>query len=168
MEATSTGGTDFGEGPVEHWLEHRNTVPSWDVFLDKKLMVDTIEVAATWDRVGELYERVIAALQARPGILSASAHSSHSYRQGTNLYITFILQPEDFTKAEAAYLDAWGCVMETTIACGGTIAHHHGIGRLRTPWLERELRSGYPVLRTVKQALDPQGLLNPGVLIPTG
>jgi alkyldihydroxyacetonephosphate synthase len=165
--ATAAGGEDFGEAPVVHWLEHRNTVPTWDVFLEKEVMVDTIEIAATWDRVGPLYERVVAALQQRPGILSASAHSSHSYKQGTNLYITFVLKPDDFATAERDYLDAWGCVMQTAIDCGGTIAHHHGIGRLRTPWLERELRSAYPVLRAVKRALDPDGLLNPGVLVPT-
>jgi alkyldihydroxyacetonephosphate synthase len=165
--ATAAGGEDFGDAPVEHWLAHRNIVPTWDVFLEKEVMVDTIEIAATWDRVGELYQRVIAALGQRPGILSASAHSSHSYKQGTNLYITFVLKPDDFATAERDYLDAWGCVMQTAIDCGGTIAHHHGIGRLRTPWLERELRSAYPVLRAVKRALDPDGLFNPGVLVPT-
>src|SRR5205807_6698 len=48
----------------------------------------------------------------------------------------------------------------------GTIAHHHGIGRLRTRWMERELGGGLAVLRALKQALDPKGIMNPGVLIP--
>ena len=55
--------------------------------------------------------------------------------------------------------------MEATIAAGGTIAHHHGIGRLRVPWLERELKSAYPVLQAVKRALDPAGIMNPGTLV---
>src|SRR5439155_441900 len=50
-------------------------------------------------------------------------------------------------------------------AAGGTISHHHGIGRLRAPWLERELGSAYPLLRALKRALDPSGIMNPGVLL---
>jgi alkyldihydroxyacetonephosphate synthase len=56
-------------------------------------------------------------------------------------------------------------VMEATLAGGGTIAHHHGIGRLRVPWLERELGTAYPVLRAIKRALDPAGIMNPGTLL---
>ncbi len=155
----------LGDAPVEHWLSHRNEVPSWDLFLDREIMVDTIEIAATWDRVGALYDGVVAALQGVPGMLMASAHSSHSYVQGTNLYVTFAMKPEDFSQAEAGYLQAWTAVMEATLAGGGTIAHHHGIGRLRVPWLERELGGAYPVLRALKRALDPAGIMNPGTLL---
>jgi alkyldihydroxyacetonephosphate synthase len=151
---------------VEHWLERRNTIPSWDQFLDQEMMVDTIEVSAAWDRVAALYDGVIAALKAKPGMLVASAHSSHSYRQGTNLYITFAVKPEKFADAEAAYVGAWAAVMEATLAAGGSISHHHGIGRMRVPWIERELGTAYPVLRALKRALDPDGLMNPGVLLP--
>jgi alkyldihydroxyacetonephosphate synthase len=141
-------------------------VPTWDQFLEQEMMVDTIEVSATWDRVAALYDGVIAALRSRPGMLVASAHSSHSYRQGTNLYITFAVKPEKFVDAEAAYTDAWAAVMEATLAAGGSISHHHGIGRMRVPWIARELGSAYPVLQTLKRALDPDGLMNPGVLLP--
>jgi len=164
--ATAGGGTAIGPAPVEHWLERRNHVPTWDQFLDQEMMVDTIEVSATWDRVAALYDGVIAALRSRPGMLVASAHSSHSYRQGTNLYVTFAVKPERFADAEAAYTGAWAAVMEATLAAGGSISHHHGIGRMRVPWIVRELGSGYPVLQAVKRALDPDGLMNPGVLLP--
>ncbi len=157
--------TAVGADPVTHWLGNRNNVPSWDFFLQNGLVVDTIEVAATWDRVGALYDQVVASLGKIPGLIAGSAHSSHSYGQGTNLYITFAIKPDDYADAERLYLEAWGRVMETTIAAGGTIAHHHGIGRLRVPWLERELKSGYPVLQAIKRALDPAGLMNPGTLL---
>jgi alkyldihydroxyacetonephosphate synthase len=156
---------DVGTAPVEHWLGHRNTVPSWDFFLQNGLVVDTIEVAAAWDRVAGLYDAVVASLRQVPGVLAGTAHSSHSYPQGTNLYISFALRPDDYADAETLYLDAWGRVMEATIAHGGTIAHHHGIGRLRVPWLERELKSAYPILQAVKRALDPAGIMNPGALL---
>jgi alkyldihydroxyacetonephosphate synthase len=165
IEGTAGDAPRLGPAPVEHWLEHRNTVPSWDFFLDRGLMVDTIEIAATWDRVGGLYESVVGALHKVPGMVVASAHSSHSYVQGTNLYVTFVLKPEDFSRAEETYLQAWSSVMEATLAAGGTIAHHHGIGRMRVPWLERELGGAYPVLRAIKRALDPAGIMNPGALL---
>jgi alkyldihydroxyacetonephosphate synthase len=163
--ATAMRATPVGPEPVTHWLGHRNTVPSWDLFLEREMVVDTIEIAATWDRIAGLYDRAVASLREVSGLLAASAHSSHSYAQGTNLYITFAIKPDDYAKAEEAYLGAWGRVMETTLAVGGTIAHHHGIGRLRVPWLERELASAYPVLQAVKRALDPAGIMNPGTLV---
>ena len=165
--AASRGAKTLGAAPVEHWLEHRNSVPSWDFFLDREMIVDTIEIAATWDRVAVLYDAVLDGLGSVPGMLAASAHSSHSYAQGTNLYITFAVKPEDFARAEDTYLQAWTRVMEATLAAGGTIAHHHGIGRLRVPWLERELGTAYPVLRALKHALDPAGIMNPGTLLAT-
>lgn len=165
VAAVCAGAVAVGPAPVEHWLAHRNEVPSWEFFFERGIVVDTIEVAATWDRVAALYDALMAALQGVPGLLVASAHSSHSYGQGTNLYVTFALRPDDFARAEELYLDAWGRVMETTMARGGTIAHHHGIGRLRVPWLERELGSAYPVLLALKRALDPANRMNPGTLV---
>lgn len=164
-EATAQGGEPCGPEPVTHWLGHRNEVPSWDFFLEREIVVDTIEIAADWDRVGGLYDSAIAALQQVPGLVVGSAHSSHSYPQGTNLYITFVVKPPDWAQAEAAYLDAWTRTMEAALAAGGTIAHHHGVGRLRTPWLEREWGTAYPILVALKRALDPTGLMNPGVLV---
>lgn len=158
-------GTAVGTAAIDHWLGHRNTVPSWDSLMDKGLIADTIEIAASWDKVGPLYERVVAALRGVPGMLVASAHSSHSYLTGTNLYVTFAIKPEDWSQAEALYLDSWARVMQATIESGGTIAHHHGVGRLRVPWLEKELGGAYQVLRALKRALDPAGILNPGTLL---
>jgi len=163
-EACSEG-TALGTDSIDHWLGHRNTVPSWDSLMDKGLIADTIEIAATWDKVEALYDRVVAALRGVPGMLVASAHSSHSYLSGTNLYITFAIKPDDWSQAEALYLDSWGRVMQATLESGGTIAHHHGIGRLRVPWLEKELGGAYQVLRALKRALDPAGILNPGTLL---
>jgi alkyldihydroxyacetonephosphate synthase len=160
------GAVERDAAAAEHWLEGRNTVPAWDFFLARELVVDTIEVAAGWDRVAALYDAVVAALRDVPGAVLASAHSSHSYVQGTNLYVTFVVKPADWSRAEESYLEAWGRVMQATLAGGGTISHHHGIGRLRTRWLADELGTSYPVLAAVKRALDPSNVMNPGVLVP--
>ncbi len=165
-EAVALGAVPCGAAPVEHWLQGRNTVPSWELFLEREMVVDTIEVATDWDRVAALYDAVVAALAGAPGILAASAHSSHSYMQGTNLYITFAVKPPDWSRAEESYLDAWGRVMRATLERGGTISHHHGIGRLRARWIAEELGTAYPVLQALKRALDPRGVMNPGALLP--
>ncbi len=164
-EAATGGGQAVGSEPVAHWLEARNKVPTWDFFLDREMLADTIEVAATWDRIGTVYDTVVEALSGAPGVVVASGHSSHGYPQGTNIYFTFVMKPEPFTEAEPAYLEAWARALRATLAAGGTISHHHGIGRLRAPWLERELGSAYPLLRDLKRALDPSGIMNPGALV---
>src|SRR5262249_45130567 len=132
-EAAAGGGTAVGSEPAAHWLEARNKVPSWDFFLDREMLADTIEVAATWDRIGTVYETVVAALAGAPGVIVASGHSSHGYPQGTNIYFTFVMKPEDFARAEEAYLEAWARALRATLAGGGTISHHHRIGRLPAP-----------------------------------
>ncbi|HXQ21381.1 MAG TPA: FAD-binding oxidoreductase [Candidatus Acidoferrales bacterium] len=164
---TAHGGTEVGTEPVQHWLAERNQVPGFESFLQRGFVLDTIEVATTWDHIHDLYREVIAALQTVEGVIVASGHSSHSYAQGTNIYFTFVARPEDPVRAEPTYLACWRQTMEATLRCHGTIAHHHGIGRLRTPWMERELgATGLAVLRALKHTLDPNGIMNPGALIP--
>jgi alkyldihydroxyacetonephosphate synthase len=163
---TAAGGTPAGDDPVQHWLGERNHVPGFETFLQRGFVLDTIEVATTWDHIDELYREVIAALHTVEGIGVASGHSSHSYPQGTNIYFTFVARPDDPARAEATYLACWEQAMEATLRCHGTISHHHGIGRLRVPWMQRELGVGLDVLRAIKRTLDPNGIMNPGVLIP--
>jgi alkyldihydroxyacetonephosphate synthase len=164
-EAAAGGAKPVGTEPAAHWLEARNTVPSWDFFLDREMLADTIEVAATWGRIERVYESVVAALAGAPGVIIASGHSSHAYPQGTNVYFTFVMKPDDFARAEDAYLEAWARALRATLAAGGTISHHHGIGRLRARWLAEELGSALPLLRDLKRALDPSGIMNPGALL---
>jgi alkyldihydroxyacetonephosphate synthase len=161
------GGVATDAAAVDQWLGHRNRVPSFRSFLEQGVVVDTIEVAATWSRVDALYDAVVAALSKVPGVLSATAHSSHSYRSGTCLYFSFAARPESPDRMRETYGACWRAAMEATLAAGGGIAHHHGIGRVRRSWLGAEIgASGVTVLRSLKQALDPGGLLNPGNLIP--
>jgi len=164
-DCLAVGGVEIGDEPARHWLQKRNEVPSWDFFIDREMLADTIEVAVTWDRIDDLYDEVRTALAESPGVILASGHSSHGYQQGTNIYFTFVMKPADFARAEEDYLAAWGNAMRATLKVGGTISHHHGIGRLRAPWLAEELGSGYPLLKDLKRALDPKGIMNPGTLL---
>jgi len=165
---TSFGGMPVGEQPVTHWLEERNNVPRFESFLEKGFVLDTVEVAAGWDRIHDLYREVIAAVQTVKDLIVVSGHSSHSYAQGTNIYFTFVARPENPADAEQTYFQCWRLTMEATLRCGGTIAHHHGIGRLRAEWMAKEHGAGLSVLQAVKRTLDPRGIMNPGVLFPSG
>jgi len=152
---------------VEHWLAHRNEVPSFRELNERGLVVDTIEVAATWTRVLPLYHAVTTALRELPEVVLASAHSSHSYRSGTNLYFTFAARVDDRARMPEVYSECWRRTMQATLASGGGIAHHHGIGRVRRAHLRAELGDpGVALLRALKRSLDPEDLLNPGVLLP--
>jgi alkyldihydroxyacetonephosphate synthase len=162
-----TGGEPADASAVDTWLEERNHVPGFRGFLEKGIILDTIEVACTWDRVTELYRRATASLREVPDLLLASAHSSHSYRSGTNLYITFAAKPERREAMAETYRECWRRTMEEALAVGAGIAHHHGIGRVRSGFLAGEIgEAGVAVLRAVKRALDPDELLNPGALLP--
>jgi alkyldihydroxyacetonephosphate synthase len=152
---------------VEHWLEHRNQVPSFRELNERGLVVDTIEIAATWSRVMPIYRAVVESLRELPEIALASAHSSHSYRSGTNLYFTFAARVEDRNRMPEIYRECWRRAMVATAANGGGIAHHHGIGRIRRAHLRGEVGdAGIALLRALKRSLDPDDLLNPGVLLP--
>jgi alkyldihydroxyacetonephosphate synthase len=163
---TGHGGEAIGEAPVQHWLAERNQVASLQSFIERGFVLDTIEVAAEWDRIHTLYGEVCAALRTVKNLIVISGHSSHSYPQGTNIYFTFVARPEDPADAEPTYLACWEQAMAATLRAGGTICHHHGIGRMRTPWMAAEHGAGLEMLRAVKRALDPKGILNPGALLP--
>jgi len=152
---------------VEHWLGHRNNVPGWDAILSRNIVADTVEVSADWTKIAGVYDDAVASLKEVPGCMAASAHSSHVYRSGLNLYFTFAVQTAGPQEMEATYMDCWRRIMEATRDNGGSLSHHHGIGRVRRGWLETELGSeATALLRKVKAAVDPNGIMNPGALIP--
>lgn len=172
VEAVTTLAAEMGLVPlppaiVEHWLGHRNHVPGWDQILDRGIVADTVEVSAPWDRIGAVYDAATRSVSGIPGCLAASAHSSHVYRSGLNLYFTFAIRPDAAEDMEAAYFESWRRIMTETAAAGGSLSHHHGIGRIRRDWMETELgATGVTLLQTLKRALDPAGVMNPGVLVP--
>jgi len=160
------GGRSVGDGPVRSWIEHRNEVPSFSSLLEQGLVVDTIEVAAGWDRLVPLYDEVVAAGSKIDGMLAMSGHVSHCYTQGANIYFTFVgVHGGDLNKALDIYDRAWEVTMRATRAADGTVAHHHGIGRVRKQWLRAELGEAYDTLVRIKQAIDPNNIMNPGALL---
>jgi alkyldihydroxyacetonephosphate synthase len=94
-------------------------------------------------------------------------HLSHLYPSGSSLYFTFLVKGSDDRDAEARYLAAWDQAVRSCDAMGGTLTHHHGVGRLKSRFLAMELgETGVGVLTRIKAALDPDGIMNPRVLLP--
>jgi len=94
-------------------------------------------------------------------------HLSHLYSSGSSLYFTFLISGTDDQDAAARYLAAWDDAVRSCAAAGGTLTHHHGVGRLKAAYLTGELgEAGVDVLKKIKKALDPQQIMNPGVLLP--
>lgn len=164
-EATPTS-VGLDAALVGRWLAHRNDLGALGQAVSQGLVVDTVEVAAPWARVPALYSSVIEEVRALEGTVAVSAHCSHSYLDGTCLYFTFAGHVgDDLDRKDAYYLAAFGTATRATIAAGGAIAHHHGVGLNRARFLGTAL--GDPamhVLAGLKGILDPAGILNPGVL----
>jgi alkyldihydroxyacetonephosphate synthase len=152
---------------VERWFARRNDVSALESVTRAGIVVDTIEIAAPWAALTTIYDGALAGLTGTAGILAASAHESHAYLDGACLYFTFAGRgpdPDDDIWAEDFYLRCWQAVLGPTLANGGSISHHHGVGLVRGPYLAEALGAGFGVLRQVKEALDPRGILNPGKL----
>lgn len=147
---------------VEHWLATRNDVSALDDALAHGLVVDTIEVAAIWSDIPSTYHQVIDAVSAVPGTLMASAHCSHAYGTGACLYFTLAGAPPVDEK-DNWYASMWSAAMDAARAAGATLSHHHGVGLVRAAELSAEAGvAGMAAFQAIKDALDPEGILNPG------
>jgi alkyldihydroxyacetonephosphate synthase len=152
---------------VGSWLEHRNDVSALAAVSRRGIVVDTAEVAARWGALPRVYRDTLDALAAVDGTLVASAHQSHAYTDGACLYFTFAGRAPD--GADAAWKDgyyrrAWDAITSVTLAQGGAISHHHGIGINRARFMGQALGPTHAVLASLKAVLDPNGILNPGKL----
>jgi alkyldihydroxyacetonephosphate synthase len=147
---------------VASWLEHRNDVGALAPLWERGYVVDTIEVAGMWSRLPSMRRAVIDALEQMPGITVASVHQSHAYLDGACLYFTFAAKPDD--DVTDFYRRAWECVTEEVLGHGGALSHHHGVGRNRARFVPEALGSAFSILQDVKKLLDPDDIMNPGVL----
>jgi alkyldihydroxyacetonephosphate synthase len=173
--ARRLGALALGRTPGRRWREQRYLTPYLrDSLLDQGTGIDVLETAATWAKLPALYGAVRAALETamRRNAPCENAHGivlchvSHAYAEGAGLYFTFL-----FPRKLDAEIAQWHAIKraasDAVLAAGGTLSRHHGVGEDHMPWMEREKGAdGIAMLRAVKQALDPKGVLNPGKLIP--
>jgi alkyldihydroxyacetonephosphate synthase len=164
------GGLTVGRSPGEAWLKGRFSAPYLrDELLTHGVMVETLETATQWSKLQELHRGVSEAIsqalgeQGTPGLVMC--HISHVYETGASLYFTFIAR-----QREGDEIEQWRVVKQAAgdaiLAGGGTITHHHAVGRDHAPWMEREVSpGGVQALRALKAELDPTAIMNPGKLI---
>ena len=164
-------------GLIQQWFENLN----WGqdkIDAEKAAMLEhahlgyTTEVSVNWSQVSDLFNAVMSRIRRefpRAGDLTMlGAHSSHSYQTGTNLYFVY-----DYTincgpreEIEVYHKPLNAIIVEEALRLGGSMVHHHGIGKYRTPWVREEHGSAYYLLSTLKSAFDPQGVMNAGTVFP--
>ncbi len=165
------------EDPVGAWRHAFLAAPYLrDTFVACGVLSDTFETAITWDRFGDFHEDVMEAARTAvaeacgsppdgPGSPRLSCRFTHVYPDGPAPYYTVLCparrggEVEQWDEIKAATSDA-------VIGAGGTITHHHAVGRDHRPWYDRQRPEPFAeALRGAKRAVDPAGTLNPGVLI---
>ena len=161
------GGSPLGEQRGREWAAGRFAAPYLrDAMLDAGVLVETLETATFWSNRDRVYQAVKAALADALGERTlVLCHISHVYETGCALYFTVVTR--EAADPLGQWLAAKAKASDAILDCGATITHHHAIGTDHKPWLAREIGPvGVAMLRGLKAALDPAGILNPGVLIP--
>lgn len=159
------------EGAAGMWRNAFIRMPyAREPLVRRAIIADTFETAITWERFEAFHDKVKAATEAairqstgRPG--QVTCRFTHVYPDGPAPYFTFhALGRHGELPAQWRAIKA--AASEALIAAGGTITHHHAVGRDHRPWYDQQRPDLFAAaLRAAKHALDPHGLLNPGVLI---
>ncbi len=162
-ECVAAGADTTDVAFVEQWLGHRNDVSALEALISRGLVVDTMEISGSWHALMEIYTHAIDAIGSVEHTMAASAHQSHSYPDGGCLYFTFAGRPPA-DERESYYRAVWDAGQHAVFAAGGALSHHHGVGLNRARFVAEALGAGIDVLQSLKDALDPNGILNPGKL----
>ena len=160
---------------IERWFANLN----WDPvklaeekteIIETKNICNTTEISANWGIINDIYEVCIQRVRNEiPDLTLLGGHSSHSYLNGTNLYFVYFYNVVDCGPEEELtkyHLPTKKIIVEETIKAGGSMCHHHGVGKHRTQWIEAEYDSSYYILKKLKDAFDPNGIMNMGTIIP--
>jgi alkyldihydroxyacetonephosphate synthase len=164
------GAMFVGRRPGKAWSAGRYGAPHLrDDLMDRGVLVETLETATTWGNLPRLHMAVRAALESALGARGTapivSCHVSHLYAAGASLYFT-VLARQDRGDPAGQWIAAKDAACRAIAGAGGTITHHHAIGRDHAPYLGAELGGlGLELLRAVKQRCDPAGVMNPGKLL---
>lgn len=160
----------FGDDAAERWRQAFLDAPYIvNSMVSLGVIADTFETATTWAGLDALHRNVISSvretMQRVCGGGVISCRFTHVYPDGCAPYFTFIAPAK-----RGWELSQWAEIKQSASDAvernGGTITHHHAVGRTHKPWYERQRPEPYgDILRAVKATLDPTGVLNPGVLI---
>jgi alkyldihydroxyacetonephosphate synthase len=136
-----------------------------DTLIAAGILVETLETAITWDRFDDFVAGVREATRAALGEGKVTCRLTHVYPDGAAPYFT-VLAPARRGSELRRWEEVKSAASEAILAAGGTITHHHAVGRDHRPWYDRQAPDRFTdALRAAKTAVDPNGILNPGVLI---
>ena len=163
---------------IETWFNHLNWGPDKVAAERVQIMKTnnmgfTTEVSGDWGSINKIYENVIHRIRHEfphaDDITMLGGHSSHSYINGTNMYFVYDYNVVDCKPEEE--IDKYHnplnkIIVEETIKQGGSMVHHHGIGKHRVHWTKDEHGSAYYILKALKDVYDPNGIMNTGTIYP--
>ncbi len=149
--------------PYHHWEETRFHSYSTQWQTDGYFM-DTVEITGNWSKLSDMYQAMHQGVHAIHPDIHFGAHWSHVYPEGACQYMTIRLPPMDQDQALTLHKKAWDTIESICLDMQGSIAHHHGAGLFRGPWMKRELNHGLDMIQILKDGLDPDNLMNPGKL----
>ncbi|MBI2963722.1 MAG: FAD-binding oxidoreductase [Deltaproteobacteria bacterium] len=184
LECAADHGGTFPEGAgktrTERDASHGGAAGAWrqaflgapylrDALVGMGIITETFETAITWDRFEGFHHEVTAAardaLRRICGGGTVTARFTHAYPDGPAPYYT-VLAPSRHGSQIEQWAEIKQAASEEVLRLGGTITHHHAVGRDHRPWYDRQRPDRFAAaLRAAKHALDPRGVLNPGVLI---
>ncbi len=162
-----SGGKDEGKVRFEDWKKEYFEQPYLrDVLLDFSIVVDTLETATSWSNLINLYRKVKEAME--QAIFSetlggVTCRVTHVYTTGASLYYSFFAKAQK-GKEEELWWKIKKSASDAISNYGGTISHHHGVGRDHKVWAQKELRDSLVFLKGLKTFLDPQNIMNPGAV----
>jgi alkyldihydroxyacetonephosphate synthase len=167
--ATRSGESGARDGAAGAWRSAFLNAPYLrDVLVRAAVISETFETAVTWDRFEKFHAEVMQATRDAVtrvcGSGTVACRFTHAYPDGPAPYYT-VLAPGRRGSELEQWAEIKAAASEALLAAGGTITHHHAVGRDHRPWYDRERPDAFArVLRAAKRELDPAGVLNPGVL----
>jgi alkyldihydroxyacetonephosphate synthase len=163
---------------IQDWFEHLNWSQQ-DIDDEYEGMIEndshsgfTTEISADWETIPKIYNNVMARVKSEfhriNDITMLGGHSSHSYINGTNMYFVYNYEihcaPED--EILIYHHPMQKIIVEETLKLGGSMCHHHGIGKYRNEWAKEEHGSAFYMLEKLKEVFDPNGVMNFGTIFP--
>lgn len=169
------GAKYIGTQAVDHWFQTRNNIcnvigkpEAAEEFRQTRVVYATVEICADWTDIKKIYNDVMERVpQKIEHLILLGGHVSHSYLTGTNIYFVYQLAVQEPLNASDEVWSVMKAICDEVIKYPtGGIAHHHGIGKVRVKMVHEELGSSYVLMDGLKKMMDPNGIMNPGVLIP--
>ena len=165
-------------GLIEAWFDNLNWGPDKIKAEQVSMLTEhrlgyTTEISANWSDIGKVYDAVMKRIRTEypyaDDLTMLGGHSSHSYQTGANMYFVYdyTINCEPREEIEKYHVPLNAIIVEEALRFGGSMVHHHGIGKYRAQWTAQEHGSAYYLLEKLKEAFDPRGIMNKGTIFPS-